>query len=278
MKETYIETLIEAPAELHEVLIALLSEANYEAFEEEDHSLKAFIKEADFSLERAEQTLEFLSHELGSISHRPLPLINWNKEWESNYQSVQIDDFCQIVPTFREAEPGYTHALYLDPKMAFGTGHHQTTRLMIRQMRRLSLEEKALLDMGCGTGILAILGRKIGANPVWAIDIDHWSEENCRENSSLNQVSGIEIALGDAKAIPDMTFDCILANINLNVLLEDIPTYARHLNPEGSLIISGFCLPDIPQIEDAYRSAGLKLAHRQDESEWVSLALVKRKP
>jgi len=277
LKETYIETLIEAPAELHEVLIALLSEENYESFEEEESSLKAFIREEDFSPKKSAQALEVLQGKIGTITHRSLPQINWNKEWEANYESVQVDDFCQIVPTFHEVREGFVYTLRLDPKMAFGTGHHQTTRLMVRQMRRLSLEDKALLDMGCGTGILAILSRKMGANPVWAIDIDPWSEENCRENSSLNQVSGIEIALGDAKAIPDLTFDCILANINLNVLLADIPVYTRHLKLGGILIISGFCLPDIPQIEEAYLGAGLSLQHQQNENEWVSLALVKQK-
>jgi len=277
LKETYIETLIEAPAELHEVLIALLSEENYESFEEEESSLKAFIREEDFSPKKSAQALEVLQGKIGTITHRSLPQINWNKEWEANYESVQVDDFCQIVPTFHEVREGFVYTLRLDPKMAFGTGHHQTTRLMVRQMRRLSLEDKALLDMGCGTGILAILSRKMGANPVWAIDIDPWSEENCRENSSLNQVSGIEIALGDAKAIPDLTFDCILANINLTVLLADIPVYTRHLKLGGILIISGFCLPDIPQIEEAYLGAGLSLQHQQNENEWVSLALVKQK-
>lgn len=277
MKSDYIETLIKAPEELHEILVALLAEEGYEAFEEGEGELKAFVLESHFDRDRVAESLGVIQGQIGEISHRAFPQKNWNEVWESNYESVEIGNFLQAVPTHRQPKEGFTHTLHIDPKMAFGTGHHHTTRLMVMQMEDMDWQGKAVLDMGCGTGILAILAKKMGADPVWAIDIDPWSEENSRENARMNQVPGIKVGLGDVTAIPNVHYDIILANINRNVLLNDIPHYARHLNPQGQLVLSGFYKQDLRAILDVVAPLGLREGRVMEENDWVSLMLVKEK-
>lgn len=277
MKNDYIETLIKAPSELHDILVALLAEVGYEAFEEEAHQLKAFIQESIFNEDEVGESLLAVRDQIEEISHSKFQQKNWNEVWESNYESVEIGTFLQAVPTHRKPKKGFVHTLHMDPKMAFGTGHHHTTRLMVMQMEDMVFDQKSVLDMGCGTGILAILAKRMGANPVWAIDIDPWSEENCRENAKLNQVSGIEIALGDVTAIPQMHYDVILANINRNVLLADIPAYSRHLNRGSLLVMSGFYNKDLQAILEVAESVGLKQLRVLEENDWLSLKLVKER-
>ncbi|MCI4671178.1 MAG: 50S ribosomal protein L11 methyltransferase [Bacteroidia bacterium] len=276
MKTSYYETVIEAPSELHEILIALMADEGYEAFEEENHRLTAYVQASLLQKEQVRAILEPFSERITSIQHRLLPLKNWNEVWESNYQSVEIGNFCQVVPTHRQVKDNFTHTIHLDPKMAFGTGHHHTTRLMVLQMEHLSIDGKSVLDMGCGTGILAILAKKMGASDVSAIDIDPWSEENCRENSKINGVSGMEIVLGDVTSIPNRHYEVILANINRNVLLKDIPAYANHLSSGGMLIISGFYTQDLNEILAVSEKSCLRREKLLEENNWLSLKLVKQ--
>ncbi|MEZ4686228.1 MAG: 50S ribosomal protein L11 methyltransferase [Bacteroidia bacterium] len=191
-------------------------------------------------------------------------------DWEAAYESVKIDDFCQIVPSFHQPESGFTHTIHLDPKMSFGTGHHETTRIMVRQMKHIDFTGKRVLDMGCGTGVLGILALKLGAATVLGIDIDAWSAENGLENARRNMVE-MPIMLGDARAIPPEPFDIILANINRNVLLQDVGQYKKALKPEGTLLISGFLSRDLDLIKDTFKEYSLQPGMLIQEGDWLSL-------
>jgi len=273
LKITYIETTIQAEPVQREALVALWADLGYEAFEEVEDQLRGYIPADQFDTQRVAET----SHMLGLTppKHREILPENWNAKWEAEYPSVYVDAFCQIVPTFREPKEGFRYTLQIDPKMAFGTGHHETTRLVIRHMSALDIKGLQILDMGCGTGVLGILARKMGAVQVTAIDIDPWSEENTLENVQINQVDQVEILLGGKEVIPPVTFDLILANINRNVLLEDIPTYTTRLQTGGKLVISGFYTEDEPLLEEKALESGLKISKRWEENNWVSLLLVK---
>ncbi|MEL6627097.1 MAG: 50S ribosomal protein L11 methyltransferase, partial [Bacteroidota bacterium] len=273
LKITYIETTIQAEPVQREALIALWADLGYEAFEEVEDQLRGYIPVDQFDTQRVAETSQLLG--LTLPKHREILPENWNAKWEAEYPSVYVDDFCQIVPTFREAKEGFRYTLQIDPKMAFGTGHHETTRLVIRHMSALDVRGLQVLDMGCGTGVLGILARKMGAAQVTAIDIDPWSEENTLENVQINQVDQVEILLGGKEVIPPVTFDMILANINRNVLLEDIPSYALHLQTGGKLVISGFYTEDESLLERKALESDLQLSKRWEENNWVSLLLVK---
>ncbi|MEO0897722.1 MAG: 50S ribosomal protein L11 methyltransferase [Bacteroidota bacterium] len=274
MKTTYIETAVKSTAEQQDILIALLSEVGYEAFEDKEGILKAYIQKDLFDQDQIEAFISPLGLNKEDIQHTDLPATNWNAVWEAEYQSVEVGMFCQIVPSHREPKPDFAHTIRLDPKMAFGTGHHQTTRLMIRNMAELNFEGKRVLDMGCGTGVLGILAKMMGSEHVIAIDIDKWSEENTLENARLNGVSGMEIVHGDVTAIPNEHYDIILANINRNVLLADIPAYTKHLIPNGTLLLSGIYQQDVEMIVEKAEEAHLSMEGMIEEDDWVSLKLV----
>ena len=271
MKEAYVQSIISVPDSLKEPLIALLAEIGYEAFEERPSEVHAYIPARDWQESLFWEHLAILPGSPFKAVHERLPAKNWNAEWESNYPSVFVDTYCQIIPSFREPEPGYAHTVIIDPKMSFGTGHHETTRLMIRQMMDQEFEGRSVLDMGCGTGVLGILAAKLGATEVLGIDIDPWSYENGLENLQLNQINQMNLLQGDASVIPDRKYAYIFANINRNVLLADIPAYTRHLAPEGRLVLSGFLLSDATAIETCCQHAELLPVRHLAEGEWLSI-------
>lgn len=277
LKEGYVQSRISVPEPLREPLIALLAEIGYEAFEESSSEVLAYIPEHSWKEDVFAEHLAILPGGPFEAVHEHLAPKNWNEEWEKNYPSVFVGDFCQIVPSFRSPEAGFTHTLMIDPKMSFGTGHHETTRLMIRQMETIDLQDRVVLDMGCGTAVLGILAAKMGAREVKGIDIDPWSYENSLENIRLNQSPQIQVSQGDATSIPSMQFDCILANINRNVLLADIPAYARHLTPDGTMVLSGFFMSDSAAIEACCLDVGLLPVRHLLEKEWLSI-FFKQKP
>lgn len=269
MKTEYLQVHIDVPTSLVDATVAFLAHVGYDAFEETEAGLHAYIERQAFEVATLEATLQVLG--LSAYRTRPLPVKNWNEAWEANYPSVFIDQFCQVIPTFRAPEPGFAHTLRIDPKMSFGTGNHETTRSMIRLMRGLAFEGQSVLDMGCGTGILGILAEQLGATRVLGIDIDGWSIENARENVLINHCSRMKIAQGDVNAIPAETYGCILANINRNVLRADLPSYARHLRPAGSLLLSGFYVQDEAAMVSLAQAQGLSLRQREEEQQWVAL-------
>lgn len=261
-----------------EVLSATLGEIGFESFVDTELGIKAYIQTQVFDKGALDSLLSdfpveaSFDYKISEVEDR-----NWNEEWEKNYfQPLVIDDRCIIQSTFHNAPATYEYNIYIDPKMAFGTGHHQTTELMIREILNEDFLGKSLLDMGCGTAILAILASMRGADPIEAIDIDEWAYDNAKENLNLNKVSNIELKIGGADLLhADKTFDVILANINRNILLNDINVYVSVLNKGGALYMSGFYKEDIPVIQAECGKNGLLFDHLNSKDNWVAVKFLK---
>ena len=265
---------IEVENSFHELLIAVLAEIGYYAFEEEAGTLNAYIYEEDYNESDLDQTLsQYLPNHYPERTLSEMPIKDWNAEWEKNFQGITVDNYCEIIPPFKEPSGDMQHLIRIHPKMAFGTGHHATTQLMIRQLQPLDLEGKKVLDMGTGTGILGILAAQKGAAGITGIDIDEWSYQNALENVDLNQVKNMKILRGDASVIPGESYDVIIANINRNVLVEDAKAYTDHLAPNGRLIISGFFTIDVPDLISRYAEFGLNPVRQLEDQNWSSLCL-----
>lgn len=259
--------------EVSEILSALLSELPFESFEDTDDGFKAYIQKDDFDEDSMKLVLNSIPFEGISIDCKStlITKVNWNREWEKNFfQPILIDNQCLIRSTFHKNTPKVPFEIIIDPKMSFGTGHHSTTTLMVKYLLKMDVEEKSVLDMGCGTGILAILARMNYANPVTAIDIDEWSVENSIENIALNKTNDIHVKLGGSEAIGAQKFDLILANINRNILLNDMHVYKNALHAEGALIMSGFYEADLPLIEKEANNLGLKLQSHDVLKDWTA--------
>jgi ribosomal protein L11 methyltransferase len=205
-----------------------------------------------------------------------VPVQNWNEEWEKNYfQPIILGNECVIRSSFHTGTPEVKYEILIDPKMSFGTGHHETTSLMLNELLKVDVAGKSFLDMGCGTAVLAILARMKGAMPVTAIDIDEWAYTNSLENISLNSVSEIKVLLGGAELLGSETFDIIQANINRNILLNDIQHYAKCMHVGSSLYMSGFYLEDIPVIREEAEQNGLTYVSFTEKNRWVAVHFVK---
>ena len=256
-----------------DVISALLAGIGFESFVESEAGLDAYIAGKVFSEAAVEELLnDFplpdvgVQYELELIKSR-----DWNEEWEKNFfQPIVIQDQVIIHSSFHKDIPPFPYDIVIDPKMAFGTGHHSTTALMVSYLLEQNLEGKSFLDMGCGTAILAILAQKRGAKPVMAIDNDEWAYENSLENIRINQASGIRVELGDASLLGKERYDFIFANINRNILLNDIPVYAACLNPGASLFMSGFYEDDLALISEACQQQSLKFVGNKEDNGWVA--------
>jgi ribosomal protein L11 methyltransferase len=276
-----IEIKSNQPENWNDIIIALLSEHPFESFEEKDDAVWAYIPESNFH----ENMLGNLAGIAGEADIKTtisvLEKVNWNKDWEKQFDPVEIEDICYIYAPFHDKPaPGkYKHTMCIMPKMAFGTGHHATTWLMIYAMENvLDFTGKSVLDMGCGTGVLALYARIKEAGNIHAIDIDDWAIENTIENFETNDSRPPEYAkCGDRNVIPnDARYDIILANINRNVLLEDLPIYTRHLENEGHILLSGFYPADIPVLEPIFRICSLIEKKRWERNGWCCLFLKKK--
>lgn len=252
-------------------LIAELSEIGFSGFEESSQCLKAFIAEADFDSELFLKTIERfeLRPELTVI-----PETNWNAVWESNFDPVIIDDFVGIRADFHEPINNVIHEIRITPKMSFGTGHHATTHMMMQLMRSIDYNSKSVFDFGTGTGVLAILAEKLGANKIDAIDNDQWSIDNTQENIDRNQCSKISVRL-DVKPPVDALYDIILANINKSVILEFLPALCAILNSGGALLLSGLLEEDREDILLACSNNNLQLIDSQTRKGWIALHITK---
>lgn len=281
----YIETRValaggERPAELAEILTAELAELGYESFETPAGELRAYIAAGlldDAARAGVDDALRAYGLDPAAATHTAMPRQDWNSEWEKNYPPVAVGDFCRIrAPFHAPSAPGeYRHELTITPKMSFGTGHHATTALMIRAMSRLDLAGLRVLDMGSGTGVLAILAAKMGARSAQAVDIDPWAAENAAENARANGVAhAVECLLGDTRA--GGPADVVLANINRNVLLEAMPTLAGRTAPGGRLLMSGFYDTDQEIIAAEAQARGLQPDTRLGHDHWACLTF--RKP
>lgn len=260
---------------INDVLASELGEIGFESFTEDEDGLKAYIAEDLFDEDTLNRKLAVFPLENVCFHFTKLWIEgkDWNEEWEKNYfQPIHIGHECLIRASFHPDEPGYTYNIIIDPKMAFGTGNHSTTYLMISEILKLDLQGKEVLDMGCGTAVLAILARMKGASRVVAIDIDEWAYNNARENIRLNHTEDIEVGLGGAEKIAGYgTFDIIFANINRNILLNDMHLYARSLRQGGLLYMSGFYTEDIPAIEAECEKNGIKLLSHSEQKNWVAV-------
>lgn len=263
---------------VHSILSAQLGEIGFESFVENEDGTTAYIQEDQFNGDQINSILaDFPLSTQISFTHDCIKGQDWNQEWEKNYfKPLVIDDKCIIQSTFHNVPPTYDYNILIDPKMAFGTGHHQTTELMIREILKEDFAGKSVLDMGCGTAILGILASMRGADPITAIDIDKWAYDNAVENLNLNAIENIEVLIGGAELLGSKAFDVILANINRNILLSDIQTYASVLKPEGSLFMSGFYVEDISAIKDECEKHGLSFDHNSEKENWVAVKFTKQ--
>lgn len=273
----YIELVVnvEPKEQGSDVLIAQLAELGYESFVETEKGFNAYIQEQDFNTQQLNLALSFYSDFFKfDYSSNTIQQQNWNKEWENNFQPIDVEGKCYIRAPFHEARKGYLYDVVIEPKMSFGTGHHSTTQLMIQKLMQLDVKGKALLDMGCGTGVLAIVASMMGADPVTAIDIDEWSYENTIENCGKNNIANVLVHKGNAQILAGRVFHSILANINKNVLLKDLSVYKEVLEKSGNLVISGFFETDIDELTAKARELGLSLKDKVVQEQWAMLHFI----
>ncbi len=269
----YVELICHPSKGVHasELLMSLLADAGFESFvENENGTLSAYIQSSLYTTELTSRLgSEEFSEFLDAFQVEKIEDQNWNAVWESEYEPVLIDG-CMVRAPFHQAVAGVEFDIVIMPKMSFGTAHHETTKQMIQYVLSTQLTGKSLLDMGSGTAVLAILARMKGAFPVSAIDNDEWAYNNALENVQSNNFADIEVLLGDKALLTGRKFDIILANINRNILLNDIPAYRESLNPGGKLFMSGFYSEDLPLIEANANESGLMLLSQRVENNWTA--------
>ena len=258
-----------------EILIAQLSQLGFDSFQEHENGISAYVdskisSEIDLKDIQILNTGEFkISFEITSVEKQ-----NWNIKWESNFEPIYVDNICCVRAPFHP-KSGYKYDLVIEPKMSFGTGHHETTSMMISFILANEFTNSYVCDIGSGTGVLAILAEQRGANKIDAIDIDNWCYLNSLENIERNNSKNINVYEGEVEKLKNLRYDSIFANINLNVLLNDISTYAKMLNKNGVLYLSGFYKKDINKIEQEAKNSSLKLIETKQKNDWVSLKLSK---
>lgn len=259
-----------------EILVAELAEIGFESFVDTEGGVEAYIQEADFN-EKDIQQISLLSNSEFKIEYtiNKIPQQNWNEEWEKSFEPIFVDGKCMIRAPFHEKPSGEIVDIIIEPKMSFGTGHHETTHLIVSCLLNLDLTNKTVLDMGCGTGILAILAKKRNCGKVLAIDNDEWAYTNSVENCERNNVD-IEVVLGDAEQIKTNKFDVIIANINRNILLRDMHLYVDALNLNGLLLLSGFFSVDKEVLTSEANKLGLKSFIENTKNEWTMLGFVNK--
>jgi len=277
MDNIYIEYifLVEPNEPETEILIAELGFAGFESFVENEHGVTAYIQKEDWNAAVLEDISILKSNEF-SITFQMIEVeqTNWNSEWEKNFEAIQVDDLVSVRAPFHE-DRKLKYDIVIEPKMSFGTGHHETTHMMIQHLLVLDLENKKTLDMGCGTGILAIFAEMKGAKPIDGIDIDNWCYLNSVENAERNNCNKISFYEGDASLLTTQKYDVIIANINRNILLADMKTYTSCLLENGVLLLSGFYREDIPIIDAEVSKYGLQLQKTIERNNWVSLKYFK---
>ncbi|MFK5973440.1 MAG: 50S ribosomal protein L11 methyltransferase [Flavobacteriaceae bacterium] len=259
-----------------DILIAELGEVGFESFVENEEGVLAYIQKQDWDnailneiqiLNNPRFEIE-ITYDLKEIEQE-----NWNITWERNFNQIQIGDQCVVRAPFHK-KPAVDFDIVIEPKMSFGTGHHETTFMMLQFILETDFQEKSVLDMGSGTGVLAILAAMKGAGSVDAIDIDNWCYLNASENVERNNCKDIRVYEGDSSLLKGRSYDIILANINRNILLKDIPEYAKSLNKQGVLFLSGFYAEDISMITEKCKEEGLKFEKNNENNNWVAVKYV----
>jgi ribosomal protein L11 methyltransferase len=263
------------PKELgSEILIAELGEKPFESFIETPNGFTAYIQKSLVTPDILDDSYILNSPDF-EITHtiEEIEQVNWNEEWEKNFEPIDVDGRCHVRAPFHP-KTAAEFDIVIEPKMSFGTGHHETTHMMIQHLLEIDVTNLKTLDMGCGTAILAILAEMKGAKPIDAIDIDNWCYLNSIENAERNNCKEISVYEGDASLLKDKKYDLIIANINRNILLNDMQNYADCLNPNGIILFSGFYEEDIPYIDAACVNNGLKFVKKIKRNNWVSLRYI----
>lgn len=278
MKGNYIElvfTVVDTEDFVSDLLMNQLAEIGFDSFDKNELGFRAYIPSHLFSEDILQESIQdFKDQFTFSYEINLIPYKNWNEVWESNFNALIIKDQLYIYADFHEKKD-YPYPIKIHPKMAFGTGHHETTFQMAEVMLDIDFENKRVLDMGCGTGILAILAHLKGAKHITAIDNDPIAADSCRENALLNHMENAQILCADASILKDMEFDIILANINRNILLNDMQSYANCLVNEGIILFSGFYTEDLDMIKECALQYNLHYMHHQHKNNWVVAAFKK---
>lgn len=271
-----VDLLVRPLEPWRDLLMVELLDLGYEGFEETAHGLRAYGRK-DLVDPMALRRLRTARDPHCSVSHvlRELPDENWNARWENSFQPIEVDGRVHIRAEFHPEAPGFEHQLIVTPKMAFGTGHHATTRMMVRAMLPLPLKGQRVLDLGCGTGVLAILAERLGAQEVLAVDNDPTAVANARETVALNRCERVLVEEGGTDLRGKGTFNAILANIERNVLIQAMPGLQAALAPGGTLLLSGFIRPDLTRMADAATASGLRPGETRNEGEWCLLGCTK---
>ncbi len=259
-----------------EILVAELGEAGFESFVEDEDGITAYIPSRDFNKDSLLEIQILKSNEFEiSYTSREIEPVNWNSEWEKNFTPLIVDEKCSIRAPFHE-KPDTEFDIVIEPKMSFGTGHHATTHMMVQFILKDEWQGKKVLDMGCGTGVLAILAAMKGATEVDAIDIDNWCYLNSVENAQRNNAELISVYEGDAELLKGKNYDRIIANINRNILLGDIQVYSACLNSGGKLYLSGFYSEDFEAIEKECKRNSLTFNEQLERENWIALRFIKK--
>jgi ribosomal protein L11 methyltransferase len=265
-----------SPLELgSEILIAELGEKAFESFIETETGISAYVQK-DLWSENILEDIQILDNSEFNISYtfEEIEQVNWNEEWEKNFEAIEVDGKCHVRAPFHE-KTNAEYDIVIEPKMSFGTGHHETTHMMIQHILETDFTNRKTLDMGCGTAILAILAEMKGAQPIDAIDIDNWCYLNSIENAERNNCNHISVYEGDASLLVGKKYDIIIANINRNILLNDMQQYVDCLNENGILFLSGFYTEDIPVITESCTSKGLSYVKQFERNNWLALKFEK---
>ncbi|MDX2361606.1 MAG: 50S ribosomal protein L11 methyltransferase [Crocinitomicaceae bacterium] len=278
MKDTLELKIVLTPKDpWSEILVAELSDLGFDSFVNTNDGIMAYA-EAPINMEEVLQNSS-LSGENDAftfeLEEKIIPHQNWNAQWEENFQPVYIEEYASILAPFHDKEDGVGMIVEIQPQMSFGTGHHQTTWMMTKALFELDTIHPNVLDMGTGTGVLAIVAEKLGANRILAIDIEDWSAVNAAENAVRNSCEKVECVCGDIDKVGDEQFGLIIANINKNILKAHMQQYAQALEPNGTLLLSGFFGSDVDEMSDFAANYGLQQAKRFDKDEWAAIQFVK---
>jgi ribosomal protein L11 methyltransferase len=266
-----------------EIIIAELGYAGFESFTETTSGVIAYIQKeeafpsGEIDFQALLTDIQILKSDEFNITYtaEEIEQVNWNEEWEKNFEPIEVDGKCAVRAPFHE-KTDVEFDIVIEPKMSFGTGHHETTHMMIKHLLKLDVAGKKTLDMGCGTGVLAILAEMRGAQPIDAIDIDNWCYLNTIENVERNNCKHITAYEGEASLLSDKNYEFIIANINRNILLQDIGVYASCLSEDGVLLLSGFYTEDIPLISEKCNEHGLYFVSNYERNNWVACKFEKR--
>lgn len=263
-----------------EILMAEIAQVGFDTFMETENGFEAYVEGNSFSQEDLNAVKEKYRAKTNLLIYQDtVKKQNWNEEWEKNYHPIIVENKCMIRASFHSPDPAYSYDIVITPKMSFGTGHHETTYLMIKNQLEIDHAGKQVMDAGCGTAVLSIMACKRGALQVEAFDIDEWSIVNGKENALVNQCPQINIQQGKLKDLSlHADFDLILANINKNILLEELPLYVKHLRPGGKILLSGFYVEDAPALEASGNDLGLHVLRQDERNRWSSLLMQKAKP